>query len=119
MMSIIQDVVVQLAIGAVPLGVAWFAYRSATDANRKTAESSRAAAEQQAQLERSKVDVEAFSRAEGIYNNSLNLLERQLARSQEQIVALEQAVAVLRAQLIQAGIPPDPRTTVHITISRE
>lgn len=119
-MATLQDLLVQLAIGAVPLGVAWFAFRSATDANRKTVESAQLAAERQAQLERSKVDVEAFARAKVIYENGLAQLERQLARSQSQIDVLEKAVVLLRSQLIEAGISPDPRTAgLHLSPPNE
>ena len=119
-MATLQDIIVQVSIGLVPLGVAWFAYRSATDANRKTVEAAQLAAERQAQLERSKVDVEAFARAKSIYEDGLVQLERQLARSQSQIEILEKAVVLLRSQLIEAGISPDPRTAgINMSPPRE
>lgn len=126
---------VQIAIGAVPLGVAWFAYKSATDANKKTAEAAALAAERQAEIERSKVDAEAFNRAKAIYEDALAQLERQLDRVQvqferlneqlakeqdssfamrnqirtlqAQIALLERTVSALRTQLIHAGITPN------------
>lgn len=130
----LATVAVQIAVGAVPLGAAWFAYRASTDANRKTAEAARASAERQAEMERNKVDSEAFERAKTIYDSGISLLERQLVRVQTQfeqlndaaaherstfmerirsmqvqIELLESTVVALRRQLIDAGIAPPPR----------
>ena len=105
----VTDLLIQVAIGSVPLGVAYLAYRSATDANRRNAS-----------MESRKVDQAAYDRAQGIYEKGLSQLERQLERAQGQIASLEDAVVVLRNQLIAAGIPPDPRTlTVHITTRKD
>lgn len=126
----LASIAVQTAIGIVPLGAAWFAYRASTDANRRTAQT----AERQALLELSKVDSEAFERARVIYDSGISLLERQLARVQSQfdqltndsaaerdtlrrriramqaqIEGLEATVVMLRRQLIEAGIPPATR----------
>lgn len=129
-----SDLLVQIAIGAVPIGVAYFAYRSATDANRRTQEAAVLAAERQAELERNKVDAEAFQRARQIYEDALASLEKQLDRVQSQadrlseqlareqdssnamrdqvralqgqIAVLERTVSTLRRQLISAGVTP-------------
>jgi len=123
----LATIIVQGAIGIVPLGAAWFAYRASTDANKRTAET----ADRQATLEVSKVDSEAFERARTIYDSGISLLERQLTRVQTQfeqlsddsaeerdglmhrirlmqgqIEALEGTVVLLRRQLIEAGICP-------------
>ncbi|MFG1942204.1 hypothetical protein [Nonomuraea sp. NPDC048826] len=130
MMPDLATIAVQTAVGIVPLGAAWFAYRASTDANRRTAET----AERQALLELSKVDSEAFERARAIYDSGISLLERQLARvqtqfdqlsadsaaerdglqrrirtMQAQIEGLESTVVLLRRQLIEAGIAPAAR----------
>ncbi|MFF4777509.1 hypothetical protein ACFY05_32100 [Microtetraspora fusca] len=133
-MATIPELLIQVAIGAVPLGVAAFAYRSATDANRRTQETAVTAAERQAELERTKVDAEAFARARQIYEDALAQLEKQLDRVQAQadrlsaqlaqeqdasntmrdqvralqgqISTLERTVGTLRRQLISAGITP-------------
>lgn len=130
----LATITVQLAVGAVPMGAAWFAYRASTDANRKSAEAARVAAERQAEAERNKVDSEAFERAKTIYDSGITLLERQLLRVQSQfdqlndaanderttfmarihsmqtqIELLESTVVLLRRQLIDAGIAPPPR----------
>lgn len=130
------SVLVQIIIGAVPLGVAYLSYRAASDANRRTEAAALAAAEQQAQLERTKVDAEAFSRAKSIYEDALEKLQAQLDRVNEQshkiadelieeqnaslalrsqvrtlrdqIIRLERTVALLRRQLIEAGVNPAP-----------
>ncbi|MCK2214427.1 hypothetical protein MF672_011585 [Actinomadura sp. ATCC 31491] len=135
-MSGIADVLVQIAIGAVPLGVAYLAFRSATDANKKTQQTALLQAERQAELERSKVDAEAFLRAKSIYEDALSQLERQMERVhtqssqlsadllaeqssstamrdhirrlQAQIRALERTVVALRTQLVAAGLSPVP-----------
>ncbi|MFG1708445.1 hypothetical protein ACFLIM_35115 [Nonomuraea sp. M3C6] len=135
-MSGLTDLLIQLAVGIVPLGVAYLAFRSATDANRKTQQTALLQAERQAELERSKVDAEAFARAKTIYEDALSQMERQLARMQNQaaqvnadlaseqsgstamrdqirrlqaqIRALERTVITLRAQLVAAGLSPAP-----------
>ncbi|MEV0589836.1 hypothetical protein [Nonomuraea cavernae] len=135
-MSGLSDIIVQLAIAIVPLGVAYLAFRSATDANKKTQQTALQQAERQAELERSKVDAEAFTRAKTIYEAALTQMEQQVARVQSQaaqfstdliaeqttatamgdqirrlqaqIRALERTVAALRAQLVAAGLSPSP-----------
>ncbi|MFI6631351.1 hypothetical protein ACIBI7_20975 [Nonomuraea fuscirosea] len=135
-MPSLTDILIQVAVGAVPLGVAYMAFRSATDANKKTQETSLLQVERQAELERSKVDADAFIRAKTIYEDALSQLERQLVRMQTQasqvstdlaseqsastamrdqinrlqaqIRALERTVVTLRAQLISAGLAPAP-----------
>ncbi|MEV5499641.1 hypothetical protein AB0M50_30005 [Nonomuraea fuscirosea] len=135
-MPSLTDILIQVAVGAVPLGVAYMAFRSATDANKKTQETSLLQVERQAELERSKVDAEAFIRAKTIYEDALSQLERQLVRMQTQasqvstdlateqsastamrdqinrlqaqIRALERTVVTLRTQLISAGLAPAP-----------
>jgi septal ring factor EnvC (AmiA/AmiB activator) len=130
------DILIQVAIGVVPLGVAYLAFRSATDANRKTQQTALLQVERQAELERSKVDAEAFLRAKTIYEDALNQMEKQLTRMQgqaaqvtadltteqsastemreqirrlqAQIRALERTVVTLRAQLLSAGLAPAP-----------
>lgn len=103
------DLLIQIGIGSVPLGVAYLAYRSATDANKRNAA-----------MEDRKVDQAAYDRAQTIYEKGMQQLERQLERAQRQISGLEESVLVLRSQLIQAGIPPDPSTlTVHINTTRK
>jgi archaellum component FlaC len=116
--------------------VAYLAFRSATDANKKTQQTAILQAERQAELERSKVDAEAFLRAKTIYEDALSQMEKQLSRVQNQasqlstdligeqstatamrdqigqlqaqIRALERTVVALRAQLIAAGMAPVP-----------
>lgn len=102
----LTSVLVQIAVGAVPLGVAWFAFRSATDANRRTQETAAASAERQAELDRTKVDAEAYGRAKAIYEDALAQLEKQLDRMQRQFDSLNEQLAkeqdtsnALRAQL--------------------
>ncbi|GAA1618164.1 hypothetical protein GCM10009733_013120 [Nonomuraea maheshkhaliensis] len=135
-MPSLTDILIQIAVGAVPLGVAYMAFRSATDANKKTQETSLLQVERQAELERSKVDAEAFIRAKTIYEDALSQLEKQLVRMQThtsqvstdlateqsastamrdqinrlqaQIRALERTVVTLRTQLISAGLAPAP-----------
>ncbi|MEU6723492.1 hypothetical protein ABZ917_07255 [Nonomuraea wenchangensis] len=135
-MSGIADVLTQIAIGVVPLGVAYLAFKSATDANRKTQQTALMQAERQAELERSKVDAEAFTRAKIIYEDALSQMERQMERVQSQatrlgtdllaeqssstamrehirrlqaqIRALERTVVALRTQLVAAGLTPAP-----------
>ncbi|MET8864023.1 hypothetical protein ABZW11_13810 [Nonomuraea sp. NPDC004580] len=135
-MPSLTEVLIQIAVGVVPLGVAYLAFRSATDANRKTHEAALLQVERQAELERSKVDAEAYTRAKTIYEDALSQLERQLARTQgqaeqvsadltteqdmskamrdqirrlqAQIRALERTVIALRAQLLAAGLAPAP-----------
>lgn len=108
-MPAVTDLLIQVAIGSVPLGVAYLAYRSATDANQRNAA-----------MEAKKVDQAAYDRAQTIYEKGMSNLEKQLERAQNQIANLEEAVQVLRSQLIAAGIPPDPRTlTVHITTRKD
>ncbi|SPL94113.1 unnamed protein product [[Actinomadura] parvosata subsp. kistnae] len=135
-MSSLTDILIQVAIGAVPLGVAYLAFRSATDANRKTHQTALLQVERQAELERSKVDAEAFLRAKTIYEDALDQLEKQLTRMQSQasqvstdlaaeqsastamrdqirrlqaqIRALDRTVVTLRAQLLAAGMSPAP-----------
>lgn len=105
-MADLTTLLVQIAIGAVPLGVAFFAYKSATDANRRTQETAATAAERQAELERTKVDAEAFQRAKAIYEDALAQLEKQLDRMQRQFDTLNEQLAkekdtsnALRAQI--------------------
>ncbi|MGN9837667.1 hypothetical protein ACTMTI_06060 [Nonomuraea sp. H19] len=135
-MSGLSDILLQLAVGGVPLGVAYLAFRSATDANKKTQQTALMQAERQAELERSKVDAEAFLRAKTIYEDALSQMEKQMARVQSQsaqltadlaneqststamrdqsrrlqaqIRALERTVIALRAQLVAAGLSPVP-----------
>ncbi|NRQ35925.1 hypothetical protein HII36_29435 [Nonomuraea sp. NN258] len=130
------DILIQLAVGVVPLGVAYLAFRSATDANRKTQQTALMQAERQAELERSKVDAEAYSRAKTIYEDALNQMDkhltrvrdqaaqvgadlateqnaslemrRQIRQLQAQIRALERTVVALRAQIVAAGLSPVP-----------
>ncbi|GAA4934484.1 septal ring factor EnvC (AmiA/AmiB activator) [Nonomuraea thailandensis] len=132
----LTDILIQVAIGAVPLGVAYLAFRSATDANRKTHQTALLQVERQAELERSKVDAEAFLRAKTIYEDALDQLEKQLTRMQSQatqvstdlaeeqtastamrdqirrlqaqIRALDRTVVTLRTQLLTAGLSPAP-----------
>lgn len=134
MASDATSLLIQFAVGVVPLGVAFFAYRSATDANKKTQITALAQAERAAEIERSKVDADAFARAKAIYEDALTQLEKQLDRVQvqferlneqlakeqdfsnslrnqvntlqQQISTLERTVTTLRRQLIAAGIPP-------------
>jgi chromosome segregation ATPase len=136
-MADIQTLLVQVAIGTVPLGVAWLAFRSATDANKKTQQTALTTAERQAELERTKVDAEAYTRAKIIYEAALERLERQLDRVsehshkvsdelmkeqdtslslrsqirtlQDQIARLERTVSELRRHLSSAGIDPAVR----------
>ncbi|MGW0807144.1 hypothetical protein [Nonomuraea sp. NPDC002799] len=135
-MPALSDILLQISVGAVPLGVAYLAFRSATDANKKTQQTALLQAERQAELEHSKVDAEAFLRAKTIYEDALSQLEKQLARMQgqsdqvtadlaseqssatamrdqirrlqAQIRALERTVVALRAQLVSAGLAPAP-----------
>ncbi|HEX4815993.1 MAG TPA: hypothetical protein VFV66_24885 [Nonomuraea sp.] len=130
------DILIQLAVGVVPLGVAYLAFRSATDANKKTHQAALLQAERQAEIERSKVDAEAFLRAKSIYEDALAQMEKQMERVrtqaaqlnsdlaneqssstamrdhirrlQAQIRALERTVVALRAQLVAAGLSPVP-----------
>ncbi|UBU13636.1 hypothetical protein [Nonomuraea gerenzanensis] len=132
----LTDILIQVAIGAVPLGVAYLAFRSATDANKKTHQTALLQVERQAELERSKVDAEAFLRAKTIYEDALDQLEKQLTRMQSQaaqvsadlteeqtsssamrerirrleaqIRALDRTVVTLRTQLLAAGLSPAP-----------
>ncbi|GAA2208559.1 hypothetical protein GCM10009850_040170 [Nonomuraea monospora] len=132
----LTDILIQVAIGAVPLGVAYLAFRSATDANKKTHQTALLQVERQAELERSKVDAEAFLRAKTIYEDALDQLEKQLNRMQSQasqvssdlaeeqtastamrdqirrlqaqIRALDRTVVSLRTQLLAAGLSPAP-----------
>ncbi|TMR99444.1 hypothetical protein [Nonomuraea basaltis] len=147
-MSALSDLLIQLAVGTVPLGVAYLAFRSATDANKKTQQTALMQAERQAELERSKVDAEAFLRAKTIYEDALSLMETQMARVhnqsaqlstdlaneqststamrdqirrlQAQIRALERTVIALRSQLVAAGLSPAPssETTGPYTVGR-
>ncbi|MCF6467595.1 hypothetical protein FAF44_04095 [Nonomuraea sp. MG754425] len=135
-MSSLTDILIQAAIAVVPLGVAYLAFRSATDANRKTQQTALLQVERQAELERSKVDADAFLRAKTIYEDALTQMERQLNRMQSQadqvsadltteqtsstamrdqirrlqaqIRALERTVVTLRTQLLAAGLAPAP-----------
>ena len=108
-MPTIPELLIQIFVGAIPLGVAYLAFRSATDANRRTQEN-----------EKTKVDVAAFDRAQGIYERGLDELEKQLERARVRIGELETAVLALRGQLVQAGIHPDPRSSsVTITIGND
>ena len=102
----LPDLLIQVIIGAIPLGVAYLAYRSATDANKRNAA-----------MEDRKVDVAAFDRAQGIYERGMDQLEEQLNRAKSRITELETAIMILRGQLVQAGIPPDSRSSiVHINL---
>jgi septal ring factor EnvC (AmiA/AmiB activator) len=135
-MSALSDILIQLGVGVVPLGVAYLAFRSATDANKKTQQTALLQAERQAEFERSKVDAEAFTRAKTIYEDALTQMERQLGRVQSQaaqlggeladeqsgssamrdqirrlqaqIRALERTVVAMRGQLVEAGLSPAP-----------
>jgi septal ring factor EnvC (AmiA/AmiB activator) len=135
-MSGLTEILLQLGVGIVPIGVAYLAFRSATDANKKTQQTAVLQAERQAELERSKVDADAFVRAKTIYEDALNQMERQVARVQTQanqvssdlvteqsgttamrdqirqlqaqIRALERTVITLRSQLLAAGLAPAP-----------
>ncbi|MBT2233796.1 hypothetical protein [Nonomuraea sp. NEAU-A123] len=140
-MSSLSNLLIQFSVGIVPLGVAYLAFRSATDANKKTQQTALLQAERHAELERSKVDADAFLRAKTIYEDALTQMERQVGRLQDQatrvsadlaseqtgsaamreqirqfqaqIRALERTVAALRGQLIAAGLSPvsGPETT--------
>lgn len=135
-MSGLTDILIQFGVGVVPLGVAYLAFRSATDANKKTQQTALMQAERQAEIERSKVDAEAFVRAKTIYEDALNQMEKQMGRLQShsaqlstdlvneqstsvamrdhirrlqaQIRALERTVIALRTQLVAAGLSPAP-----------
>ncbi|SEG76915.1 hypothetical protein SAMN05444920_104430 [Nonomuraea solani] len=135
-MSTLNEILVQIGTGIVPLGVAYLAFRSATDANKKTQQTALRQAERQAEVERSKVDAEAFLRAKTIYEDALSQMEKQLTRMQgqaaqvgadlaseqsastemrdqirrlqAQIRALERTVISLRTQLVTAGLAPIP-----------
>ncbi|NUR86050.1 MAG: hypothetical protein HOY71_18370 [Nonomuraea sp.] len=135
-MSGLTDILVQVGLGAVPLGVAYLAFRSATDASKKTHQTALLQAEHQAEVERSKVDAEAFIRAKTIYEDALAQMEKQMSRVQSQasqlgaelvdeqsgsvvmrdqirqlqaqIRALERTVAALRTQVVEAGMSPVP-----------
>ncbi|MFI7708293.1 hypothetical protein [Nonomuraea sp. NPDC049480] len=135
-MSGLSDILIQLAVGVVPLGVAYLAFRSATDANKKTQQTALMQAERQAEIERSKVDAEAFLRAKTIYEDALSQMETHMGRLQShsaqlstdltneqststamrdhirrlqaQIRALERTVIALRTQLVAAGLAPAP-----------
>ncbi|MEV0382830.1 hypothetical protein [Nonomuraea sp. NPDC050643] len=135
-MSTLTEVLIQIGTGAVPLAVAYLAFRSATDANKKTQQTALVQAERQAEMERSKVDAEAFLRAKTIYEDALSQMEKQLNRMQgqaaqvdadlateqtastamrdqinrlqAQIRALERTVVTLRTQLTAAGLSPAP-----------
>ncbi|MEU1727304.1 hypothetical protein ACNF49_03925 [Actinomadura sp. ATCC 39365] len=135
-MSGLSDILVQLGVGIVPLGVAYLAFRSATDASKKSQQSALLQVEHQAEVERSKVDAEAFIRAKTIYEDALAQMEKQMTRMQgqasqlgaelvneqsssvamrdqirrlqAQIRALERTVLVLRSQLVDAGLSPAP-----------
>ncbi|MDP4500378.1 hypothetical protein [Nonomuraea turcica] len=132
----LTDILIQVGVGVVPLGVAYLAFKSATDANKKTQQTALAQAEHQAEIERSKVDAEAFLRAKTIYEDALTQMERQMSRVhsqatqlstdliteqststamrdqirrlQAQIRALERTVMTLRTQLVAAGLSPLP-----------
>jgi len=127
-------IVTQVALGLVPLGVAWIAYWQATKANKATVQQVERQAQRQEERDRSKVDAEAFERARAIYEAALEQLERQLSRVQEQfdrvnrqlgteqatshalrgeikdlqrqVEALERTVEEHRRQLIAAGLDP-------------
>ncbi|WP_188188834.1 hypothetical protein [Nonomuraea sp. SYSU D8015] len=144
----VSDILIQFAVGVVPLGVAYLAFRSATDANKKTQQTALLQAERQAEIERSKVDAEAFVRAKTIYEDALSQMEKQMERLQShsaqlstdlaneqststamrdhvrtlqaQIRALERTVIALRAQLVAAGLSPVPvsETTGPHTLGR-
>ncbi|MFD1535714.1 hypothetical protein [Nonomuraea guangzhouensis] len=133
-MSSLSNLLIQFSVGIVPLGVAYLAFRSATDANKKTQQTALLQAERHAELERSKVDADAYVRAKTIYEDALTQMERQVDRLQDQatllsadlaseqtgsaamreqirqfqaqIRALERTVAALRGQLIEAGLSP-------------
>lgn len=133
-MSSLSNLLIQFSVGIVPLGVAYLAFRSATDANKKTQQTALLQAERHAELERSKVDADAYVRAKTIYEDALTQMERQVGRLQDQatqvstdladeqtrsaamreqirqfqaqIRALERTVAALRGQLIEAGLSP-------------
>lgn len=133
-MSSLSNLLIQLSVGIVPLGVAYLAFRSATDANKKTQQTALLQAERHAELERSKVDADAFVRAKTIYEDALTQMEKQVGRLQgqadqvgadlaseqtssaamreqirqfqSQIRILERTVAALRGQLIAAGLSP-------------
>lgn len=123
----IAGLVVQVIVGAVPIGVAILSYRAAAEAARRSEAATIAAAERQAEIERTKVDAEAFQRAKQIYESALERLQTQLdqvqaecdrlntelaqeretsQRLREQIARLERTVAALRRQLVGAGITP-------------
>lgn len=130
-----QALLVQLATGIVPLGVAVVAFVQSTKANRSTAESAERAAEHAAELERNKIEADAYNRAKTIYEAGIAQLEKQLDRLhsqlerletrltqeqdvsaglrgevselQRQINGLERTVGELRRRLASAGIPAD------------
>ncbi|MFC4111601.1 hypothetical protein [Nonomuraea zeae] len=139
-MSGLSEILLQLAVGIVPIGVAYLAFRSATDANKKTQQTALLQAERQAELERTKVDADAYVRAKTIYEDALTQMEKQVARVQSQanqfssdlateqsgatamrdqirqlqaqIRALERTVNALRNQLLAAGLAPAPASDV-------
>lgn len=75
-----QQLAVQAMISLVPILAAYFAYRQATAANRRTTESTERIAIQSATLEREKVDATAYERARGIYESTLDQLKEELQR---------------------------------------
>ncbi|NUP03844.1 MAG: hypothetical protein HOV96_37635 [Nonomuraea sp.] len=131
-----SDLLIQVGVGVVPLGVAYLAFRSATDASKKTHQTALLQAEHQAEVERSKVDAEAFIRAKTIYEDALAQMEKQMTRVQSQaaqlgaelageqsgsiamrdqirrlqaqIRALDRTVGALRRQVVEAGMSPVP-----------
>jgi septal ring factor EnvC (AmiA/AmiB activator) len=128
--------VIQGLLGLVPIAVALVAYRQAVRANKITAEQADRSASRQAELERSKVDSEAYQRAKEIYEAALASLEKQLDRMQAQtdrlteqlareqdtshvlrtqvstlqlqVREMERTMSVLRRQLISVGANPPP-----------
>lgn len=103
------ELFVQLAIGTVPFAVAILAFRQATRATASAAE-----------IERNKVDSQAYARAKTIYEDALKQLERDLAREREtsnvlrsdlttvqgRVSELERRDTQIRRKLAAAGIDP-------------
>ncbi|MFG2001671.1 hypothetical protein ACGFNU_21225 [Spirillospora sp. NPDC048911] len=109
-------------------------YRQSVKVQRINSEATERAAEQTAELERTKVDAAAYERAKSVYESALGQLEKQLERLQEQldrlneqlareqdtsntlrnqihelrrqVSELERTVGELRRQLVLAGVDP-------------
>lgn len=107
---------VQVLLGLVPIAVALVAYRQAVHANRITAEQADRQNRRQAELERTKVDSEAYNRAKQIYEAALDSLEKQLARITDQLAREQDTSAGLRVQVhtLQGQVRELERTVMHL-----